>query len=35
MDIKKIGKFIAVNRKAKGLTQEQLGEMLIYRYWNR
>lgn len=28
MDIKKIGKFIAVNRKAKGLTQEQLGEML-------
>lgn len=28
MDSKKIGAFIAVNRKKKGLTQEQLGERL-------
>lgn len=28
MDSKKIGAFIAVNRKKKGLTQEQLGEKL-------
>lgn len=28
MDVKKIGKFIALNRKKKGLTQEQLGEKL-------
>ena len=28
MDTKKIGAFIALNRKAKGLTQEQLGEKL-------
>lgn len=28
MDSKKIGKFIALNRKKKGLTQEQLGEKL-------
>ena len=28
MDAKKIGKFIAYNRKQKGLTQEQLGEKL-------
>lgn len=28
MDSKKIGAFIALNRKAKGLTQEQLGERL-------
>ena len=28
MDSKKIGAFIAMNRKAKGLTQEQLGERL-------
>ena len=28
MDSKKIGAFIAVNRKAKGFTQEQLGEKL-------
>lgn len=28
MDVKKIGKFIAYNRKNKGLTQEQLGEKL-------
>lgn len=28
MDTKKIGAFIALNRKAKGLTQEQLGERL-------
>lgn len=28
MDIKKIGEFIAKNRKLKGLTQEQLGEKL-------
>lgn len=28
MDSKKIGAFIALNRKAKGLTQEQLGEKL-------
>ena len=26
MDSKKIGAFIAVNRKAKGFTQEQLGK---------
>lgn len=29
MDSKKIGAFIAVNRKKKGLTQEQLGERSI------
>ena len=28
MDVKKIGKFIALNRKKKGLTQELLGEKL-------
>lgn len=28
MDVKKIGRFIAFNRKRKGLTQEQLGEKL-------
>ena len=28
MDVKKIGEFIAKNRKLKGLTQEQLGERL-------
>lgn len=28
MDTKKIGKFISENRKRKGLTQEQLGELL-------
>lgn len=28
MDVKKIGAFIALNRKLKGLTQEQLGEKL-------
>lgn len=28
MDVKKIGRFIAYNRKNKGLTQEQLGERL-------
>ena len=28
MDTKKIGAFIALKRKAKGLTQEQLGERL-------
>jgi transcriptional regulator with XRE-family HTH domain len=28
MDVKKIGEFIAYNRKNKGLTQEQLGEKL-------
>ena len=28
MDSKKIGAFIAANRKKKGLTQEQLGEKL-------
>lgn len=28
MDVKKIGEFIAKNRKLKGLTQEQLGEKL-------
>ncbi len=28
MDVKKIGEFIAFNRKNKGLTQEQLGERL-------
>lgn len=28
MDVKKIGKFIALNRKKKGLTQEQLGGKL-------
>ena len=28
MDTKKIGKFISKNRKRKGLTQEQLGELL-------
>lgn len=28
MDVKKIGKFIAYNRKNKGMTQEQLGERL-------
>lgn len=27
MDTKKIGKFISENRKRKGLTQEQLGNM--------
>ena len=28
MDTKRIGKFISENRKRKGLTQEQLGELL-------
>lgn len=28
MDTKKIGKFISENRKRKGLTQEQLGNIL-------
>lgn len=28
MDVKKIGEFIAFNRKNEGLTQEQLGERL-------
>ena len=28
MDLDKIGKFIALNRKNKGLTQEQLAEKL-------
>ena len=28
MDLGKIGKFIALNRKNKGLTQEQLAEKL-------
>lgn len=28
MDVKKIGEFIAYNRKNKGLTQEQLAEKL-------
>lgn len=28
MDVKKIGKFIAMNRKQKGMTQEQLGDKL-------
>ena len=28
MDTKRIGKFISENRKRKGLTQEQLGNIL-------
>lgn len=28
MDVKKIGEFIAYNRKLKGLTQEELGKIL-------
>ena len=38
MDLDKIGKFIALNRKNKGLTQEQLAEKLgvtnIFNYRN-
>lgn len=32
MDSKKIGAFIALNRKKKGLTQEQLGEKRDFEY---
>lgn len=35
MDSKKIGAFIALNRKKKGLTQEQLGEKLGVRDQDR
>ena len=31
MDTKKIGEFLKVLRKEKGLTQEQLAESLLYR----
>lgn len=30
MDVKKIGEFIAYNRKLKGLTQEELGIIINY-----